>query len=242
MSVCSANTTFDWPAIVPDYRYCAAETVDRQLARAPSDWLTEHELAEMRRWRDAARRQAWLRGRWMMKRLIAARLRDLANREIEILADQDGGRPQAHCHGELRDWPLSISHTESGVLAAMSWRAETVVGVDLASLRALPREFARLWFSAAERQWIGAQGETLAVNRLWTVKEALYKACNGGEPFHPRAIEAIPGRYRYQGRPLPNGAVITWNVDGHVATLAVVPINENGRSRLPDETLPMRNS
>ncbi len=226
MSICTATATVDWAALVPDYRYCAAATVDRQLARAASDWLTEREQAEMRHWRDPERRQAWLRGRWMMKRLIAARLYRLANREIEILADQDGRRPQAHCHGELQDWPLSISHTESGVLAAMSWRAETAVGVDLAPLRPLPREFARLWFSAAEQQWIGGQGEALAVNRLWTVKEALYKACNRGETFDPRAIEALPGRYRYSGRSLPKCAVITWTVDEQVATLAVVPVTD----------------
>jgi phosphopantetheinyl transferase len=180
----------------------------------------------MQRWRDPTRRQAWLRGRWLMKHLIVARLRNHTIRDIEILPRQDSRRPQASCRGELQNWPLSISHTESGVLAAISWRAETAVGVDLASLHPLPRGFSRLWFSAAEQQRIGAQAGPLAINSLWTVKEALYKACNRGEPFDPRAIEALPGNYRYHGRPLPNCEMITWTVDEQVATLAVVPVND----------------
>jgi phosphopantetheinyl transferase len=226
MSVCTANLAVECPAIVPDYRYCAADMLGRQLAQAPIDWLTEREQTEMRRWRDPTRRQAWLRGRWMMKHLIIARLRNHTIRDIEILVGEERRSPQAHCRGESQNWPLSISHTESGVLAAISWRAETAVGVDLAPLHPLPRGFCRLWFSAAEQQWIGAQAGPLAINGLWTVKEALYKASNQGEPFNPRAIEALPGNYRYRGRLLPNCAVITWTVDEHVATLAVVPVTD----------------
>jgi phosphopantetheinyl transferase len=215
MNVVDSRNACNRKALVPDYRYSAAESLDRQMPQA-TDWLTDRELSELDRWRHPARRQAWLRGRWLMKRLMIAELHHLNYRDVEILADRQERRPRVfHC-GELQVWPLSISHTDAGVLAAISWRPETAVGVDLVSLEPLPRGFSRLWFSAAERQ------SHLGPNEIWAMKEAIYKACNRGEPFDPRTIEVTPDRYRYRNHVLPNCEVIAWTVDGHAAAFVIV--------------------
>ncbi len=214
----------DLPAVALDHRYATARELDDSFARLPGDWLSDRERLELCRWRDPGRRQCWLRARLLAKQLVCARQRDLELGEIEILSGAAMHRPRLHWNDLARLWPLSISHTDAGTLVAIDWSGEHSIGVDLTPLQELSAVFRRLWFTASERQWLGEQTDPWAPNKLWAIKESLYKACNRGEPFDPRQIEAIPRRCRYREASLSACDAQVSYVDGQLAAIVIVPI------------------
>jgi 4'-phosphopantetheinyl transferase len=169
------------------YRYAAIAALDLP---APGLWLAAGERGELARLRDPGRRNAWLAGRWLAKRLLSERLNFRLEPEelgaIEICSRQDGKlvRPQANAEGIHGDWRLSIAHTERGVLVAVA-PVEIAIGVDLVQERERPAPgFDQVWFTSDEQDWI-ASGPRRRRLALWAAKEAVYKALNCGEPFRP---------------------------------------------------------
>jgi phosphopantetheinyl transferase len=88
-------------------------------------------------------------------------------------------------------WSLSIAHTPRAVLVALGRTPGVRVGVDLVEPVTLPRGFAEVWFTAAERRLLRDAQPSVAAT-LWAIKEAVYKAAGAGRPFAPRAIEVLP--------------------------------------------------
>lgn len=178
------------------YGYAAIDRLRGQLP--PADrWLGAGERRALAQFRDPSRRETWLAGRWLAKRLIAGQLAATSGgwkcSDIEIFSA--GARPRAWFQGRPLPWSLSIAHTRRGAVAALSCRAGILPGVDLVELRDYGPGFAALWFTADERRRLAPRGgRRCAV--LWAIKEALYKAVNAGEPFDPRAIESVPGGSR----------------------------------------------
>ena len=109
----------------------------------------------------APRRAVWLLGRAALKDLLA---------QLDLPADTSGitfPHPR-----------LSLSHSE-GCAVAIGTRDEQIngIGVDL-ELRAGPRpEAMRFFLAPSEREWVESSPErNERLLRLWTIKEALYKA------------------------------------------------------------------
>ena len=143
--------------------------------------------------------------------------------QIEIAAEKAGERPTAGYDSLGQTWPLSISHTDRGVLVALGHGRDTQLGVDLTPQQTFSPGFLRLWFLPAELDWLRQGNATQRAAFLWAAKEALYKALNHGEAFDPRHIEVLPGAaYRYRGQPLVGERLRSWSVDGQVAVVAVV--------------------
>ena len=67
---------------------------------------------------------------------------------------------------------VSLSHSGSFVAAAA---ADRPVGIDLQEKRRIREGVLRRWYSAAEREWIGAGDAGERAIRLWTMKEAYAK-------------------------------------------------------------------
>ena len=58
---------------------------------------------------------------------------------------------------------------------------------------------------------------------IWAAKEAIYKACNLGESFAPRAVELFSdGRASYRQLSLDAIELRSWNIDSQLAVLAIV--------------------
>jgi phosphopantetheinyl transferase len=184
--------------------------------------LSHREQQQLERLHNPRRRREWLASRMLAKQWIAdVRNTDLAPHEVEILPSHESRRPRIWICGQMELRSLSIAHSARGVLVALANHAETHIGVDLSEQTPLTVSFQRLWFTADEREWLNESSEPFAVNRLWATKEALYKACNRGEGFDPRQINAVPGSYRYREAPVVCG-IETFEIDGQIAAIATV--------------------
>jgi phosphopantetheinyl transferase len=162
-------------------------------------WLTEREQAALVRFPAPARRSQWLAGRWFGKQLLGQVVGIERLVEIEIISRDERGlgiQPQVLLAGRPWTGSLSISHTEIGVLVALSPDERTSLGVDLACDVPDDARFRSLWFTAEERQWI-AHEPAYRTTLLWGLKEAVFKACSStpegdGHRWKPRQIEIHP--------------------------------------------------
>lgn len=165
-------------------------------------WLSLHEQQACSALCDASRREDWILGRWLMKRLIAEPLisdqggdvspvQQLKQMQrIEVLPQTRDGlaaRPILIVDGNRDQRTISISHNEFGVAAAVSPNVHIGVGVDLVSRADQSDGFIRLWFTENERQWLSSNPRY--AGRFWGAKEAAYKSSNQGERFSPRCWE-----------------------------------------------------
>lgn len=149
----------------PHRAVSAALGVPVRLAAAtaplPPEALTPGELARLEAMPTEARRRDWLLGRAALKALLGA------GADTSVLA--------------FPDRRLSLAHAGGRAFAALAG-GDTVVGTGIdfePSRAAVDPRTARFFLSPAERAAVGTAGDLL---RLWTVKEALFKATadNGG--------------------------------------------------------------
>lgn len=210
----------------PVWRYATAAVLDALAAENPDRQLSPREKRESASWRDPRRRQEFLRGRVLCKQLITEQLGAARASEVEILSRDANGlaiRPQALLAGRPLPLSVSIAHTEHGVLAAIGNESLVRIGVDLMPRGPLPAGFARMWFTRAEQAWFANAGSSEIGSFLWAAKEAVYKACNHGEPFDPAAIEILSsGAGTYRGRLLAQLRLRSWEIDKQVAVVASV--------------------
>ncbi|PQO38098.1 4'-phosphopantetheinyl transferase family protein [Blastopirellula marina] len=177
-------------------------------------WLTSSELAELHFWSDPSRRQQWLAGRWIAKRLVARSLGESQLARVEILSRDTAGlgmQPRITLDGISQKSHLSISHAGHAILVGWS-QGKTRIGVDLAVDVPQDETFLAAWFSPAERNWIAKQPAERA-SIVWGLKEAVFKACNNHEKWNPAAVTIdSPGCNAIQatlrGKPLP--PLATW--------------------------------
>jgi 4'-phosphopantetheinyl transferase EntD len=147
----------------------------------PEGQLSPGEREELARLTAPARRESWLRGRAALKRLSAA---------IGIESDTS-----------LLRFPhprISLTHSE-GWAVAIGLNSDKLggLGVDL-ELKSVPKpETARKFLNPSELVWLRRMDEgdhPRLLHRLWTVKEALFKADpeNNGKTVKDYAL-ADPG-------------------------------------------------
>jgi phosphopantetheinyl transferase len=212
-------------------------------------WLGATERQELANLRDAGRRRQWLAGRWLAKQVIGEAFNIDDPAQIDILTRDHRGRgvrPRVLTRLHDLQLSLSISHTELGVLAALSKSNRLSVGVDLVP-RLLPAQdgFQGLWFTPRERQWVehDPQGRTAV---LWAVKEAVYKAINKGQSWNPRHIEVRrQGRSEfecsYRGRRLSGLSISLDQFDGQTAAVACLRwVVTSGRTAAASQPEPLR--
>jgi phosphopantetheinyl transferase len=178
-AACDASRTAPWPVL--------------------SAWLTESEQSALADMRAPARQTQWLWGRWLSKQLIGNATQVENFREIEIITrgeERLGIQPQVKLCGQVWHGSLSISHTESGVLVALSLDEQISLGVDLACDVPQDTQFRSLWFTASEQAWI-ANDPAQRTGLLWGLKEAVFKASSvqvdgSSHRWTPTEIEIQP--------------------------------------------------
>jgi len=179
--------------------------IDLLLGAAPDarlDWLSAEERTLWESFRSAERQRTFLAGRVAMKECLRDELapRDSANEfqpaSIHIVSRDTRGRPSrpvASLHGVPLPITLSLTHSDETVVVGLALQAGDAIGVDLTAAAPLGAGFQQTWFTAAERAWVAESADPLRAARLWSAKEAVYKAANQGEPFVPNQVEIFAG-------------------------------------------------
>jgi 4'-phosphopantetheinyl transferase len=138
---------------------------------APADWLSESEFARLATIRHAGRREQFLAGRWLVRRVLArcfaaAPLRD-------ALVERRSQSPAVYGHEHSRF--VSISHGAQWVAAAA---ADVAVGIDLEQRpRVFDAAIAPLLLEPNEPR-TNIDADTLL--QRWGAKEAWLKRFGGG--------------------------------------------------------------
>ena len=191
--------------------------------RAPWPGLME----ETARFGDTARAASWLRGRAALERLL-----ERLTSEQESGSSGDARIPSAP--GVRFPHPfLSLTHTRDWAIAAGTIPGAALgIGVDL-ELRTGMREGAERFFLGAEetRRLLAMPAEARGEERvrLWTVKEALFKAnpANQGTLLGHCLLEdpgAVAGAARRRGDPAARLRYASVPLDGGGAlSVAVLP-------------------
>jgi phosphopantetheinyl transferase len=180
-------------------RICSLAELTNPICASAAAWLTPAERETWSGLTNPQRRQAWLGGRMLAKRMILRHLPALRPAEIEIHSRDSLGRstrPRVTVCGRLQPWALSIAHSARFVFVALSAAPGLAVGVDVTAGPEPNAAFRDTWFSPGERRWCESPGGAT----LWAIKEAVYKAVNRGEPFAPRRIEVFRTDNRYAFR------------------------------------------
>jgi phosphopantetheinyl transferase len=221
------------------WRFARADEVEQARLENAAVWLADDELDRLAALRDPAVRQAWLAARVVAKQLILnqAGLTDRNATTIEIVsrdAQGRGRRPEVRIAGREASWSLSISHTRIAVGAALCAVPGVCVGIDLVRDGPLGAGFLRTWFDPTEQTSVAA-GDASELHRLWAIKEAVYKAAHGGEPFAPRRIRVqrtSAGRYTctYRGVALGDHCrVDTCRCGDHLVALVAIDSEQPSR-------------
>jgi len=196
--------------------------------KAGTDWLTAVERARLAGMRGSHRRESFLAGHWLARR-VAARWLELPVGRIALATLADG-RPLLQLDGAPLPLSLSISHSGDWLALALG---EVAVGVDVEVPKA-GRDLdalTRFAFSAAEARMLrkldGAEREA-GFHALWTLKEAWAK--RSGEGLRPRQARTIQplrcdeGRaearsWAFHGGALALAAGVSGRLEIHGATL-----------------------
>ncbi|PAY17921.1 hypothetical protein CKO51_18055 [Rhodopirellula sp. SM50] len=164
-------------------------------------WLAPCELEELNCFRAPNRRCDWISGRWCAKQLLRQMVSDATDSPLtwQILSRASmrrGCRPTVFRNGIQQPIDLSLAHCASITVAVAGQHRPSVdrrdvprIGVDAVDRTELPDSFARTWFSSAERRLL--QDHRWPIAAGWAAKEAVFKACNGGEAFRPGRVRMI---------------------------------------------------
>jgi phosphopantetheinyl transferase (holo-ACP synthase) len=157
----------------------------------PAGWLSAEELRYYSQFGDKLAALAWLGGRWCAKQLLCSHLGVTKSQRSRIHIQtrnglQQGVRPWVFLDGQLQSTKLSLAHSSRIVTAVLLREEVGEIGIDLTDPddnHAAVREF---WFSDHEVAWCEAG---VSPRVVWSLKEAIYKAVNQGEPFRPRGLD-----------------------------------------------------
>ena len=170
----------------------------RNLADVPEndDWLSDRERDVLAGMRFAKRRNDWRLGRWTAKQAICAyQVRDdslMSSLEIRAAAD---GVPEAFWDGAPGKVSISISHSNDRSLCVVG-PPDFAVGCDMEQVEPREDNFVQDYFTPEEisftRQAPAAE-RSMAVNLIWSAKEATLKALREGLRRDTRSILIRPG-------------------------------------------------
>jgi len=213
-----------------DLRYATLEELEVQSAAAAVDWLSTDELDLWRKFRSDVRRDTFLAGRILAKRLLRAQhctaaLARPSQITIRSDASSSGVRPRIMLDGHRLAYSLSISHTCDAVLVGGTNRFGVSLGVDLVRMRTLGAAFERSWLTETESAFLRQNEDDMTVADIWAMKEAVFKAVHRGESFAPRSVEILlepeGTTVHYHGRNLRDRCRLrVWRLGGEVAAVA----------------------
>jgi 4'-phosphopantetheinyl transferase EntD len=208
----------------------------------PRAWLSAAEVEEFSSLR-GNRASAWLAGRALAKcALLAEGVADDARMLTVLSTDGRGARnrPEVYVGGYSRGISLSLAHSDSFV--AVAWAsADTGLGVDVVEPTRLSPAFKSAWLHPSEQeQSAGSEDNFSHSHRIWSAKEAAYKAAQTGETFDPLRMEVAlesptRGSVQYRGNrsQLQTCDVLWQPAEDVLITISKVRCEPHGRSAFP---------
>jgi phosphopantetheinyl transferase len=192
-------------------------------------WLSVEELAELQATTDSRRQHAGLAGRYLARQLLREHVGGMTEdiHDLKILSRDEQYRrvpPRVVWRGQRLPCCLSISHTSLAVLVALCTTHRGRVGVDLVQQTPLSPGFSNAWLDEEEKE-LAETGDRWELQRVWAIKEAVYKTACSDTPFRPRSLRIRRCAKRgYVCVPMPDGQPLpcrinTWQIGGHVAAL-----------------------
>jgi len=177
------------------------------------------------------RRNDFLRGRWIAKKLMSRVVPGLGPLDTSILPD-DRGVPLPFGNDGPLPFSLSITHTD-GIAGAAMVELPDLVGIDAERLIRDPSLIAEDYFTAIERGHLGdPQTSSRVATVIWASKEAVSKALGEGLRLSLTSMVVLdpgplelgvwhPVRVRVDGH--PSLSLWTWHEESAVVAVAAVP-------------------
>jgi len=158
----------------------------------PATFLHEAELATYCQLDFPERRQSYLAGRYIAKKVLSAYLLEEDLRQIRIDAGVFGQPVVVHASGQSP--AVSISHSH-GSAVALAFHEGHPMGIDLERVTSGAKAAVDSQITAREKRLYrpGEEEEAIFYTRLWTVKEALSKVLRTGlmMPFWVLEVASI---------------------------------------------------
>ena len=142
----------------------------------------------------------------------------------------EGVSPVLYVDGNRIDRHFSLSHSDFSVLAVLSKQKDRRIGCDLVPLGSFSHRINPFIFHPAEQKMIDGTTEETA-DRIWAVKEAVYKATSTDRPFAPLQwhVERLNDDIFICRSSESSVVVSTWRHDDHALAVTVVDVSEAGQ-------------
>lgn len=163
----------------------------------PSDSvLSEREQLFLNMLKLPKRKTEWLGGRVALKKAISAIVR-VSVKAVEVLPQENTGKPQVFIGGEKSALPFSITHSHGFAVAAVA-PDDKYVGIDLEKIAPRISAWKQDFFHPSE---LTADSDEF-LTALWTQKEAVVKLLGTGLAINSYDVRCVKGNVQFFNRAL----------------------------------------
>lgn len=170
------------------------EVTNLQQLPPAGEVLSEREQAFYTTLKLPKRQTEWLGGRTALKKVVCSLVR-LPIKKIEVLPQEDTGKPQLLLAGEKSTLPFSITHSHGYAVAAVTPTAK-YIGIDLEKVAPRIEAWKNDFFHPTE---LTAQSDDF-LTTLWTQKEAVVKLLGTGLAINSFDVRCVNGQVQLFGR------------------------------------------
>ncbi|OJX38149.1 MAG: hypothetical protein BGO78_08970 [Chloroflexi bacterium 44-23] len=161
---------------------------------ADLNWLSSEETTKLQQFKFPKRRNEWLLGRWVSKKVLMKAMPQISSIPLPQLSikNEESGAPIALSNGSRLSGMLSLSHREDLATAAWTSQADLRIGIDLEKIEPRSTAFIQDFFTKAEAAQVFSQpseNQALAACLIWSGKEAILKALQTGLRIDTRQVE-----------------------------------------------------
>lgn len=172
------------------------EVVNLQNLPSAQTFLSAREQAFYSTLKLPKRQSEWLGGRLALKKAIAP-LVGLSVFKIEVLPQENSGKPQLLLGGEKSVLPFSITHSHGYAVAAVA-PEDKYVGIDLEKIAHRIEAWKTDFFHPTEL----ASDSDAFLTALWTKKEAVVKLLGTGLSLNSFDVRCVGEKIQFFNRAL----------------------------------------
>ena len=170
------------------------QVVDLSSLPSGETFLSEREQVFFNTLKLPKRQKEWLGGRFALKQLLSNRLKK-SLREIEILPQENSGKPLVQVGGDSCSVAFSITHSNGYAVAAICDKAR-YIGIDLEKVQSRIERWKKDFFHPSE---LTEEGDAF-LTALWTQKEAATKLLGTGLTIGSFDVRCIGGKVTFFNR------------------------------------------